>query len=72
MRRNSAEIVAMRKLASSKILNVEFYFTGGPREKENIHKNISLKESAKALGYLSEQEFDNIVKPELMVSPKKA
>ena len=40
--------------------------------KKALKENISLKESAKALGYLSEQEFDNIVKPELMVSPKKA
>ena len=39
--------------------------------KKALKENISLKESAKALGYLSEQEFDNIVKPELMVSPKK-
>lgn len=40
--------------------------------KKALKENISLKESAKALGYLSEQQFDNIVKPELMVSPKKA
>ena len=40
--------------------------------KKALKENISLKESAKVLGYLSEQEFDNIVKPELMVSPKKA
>ena len=41
---NKARRVAMRKLASSKILNVEFWFTGGPLEKKNLHKNISLKE----------------------------
>ena len=40
--------------------------------KKALKENISLKDSATALGYLSEQEFDNIVKPELMVSPKKA
>jgi fumarate hydratase class II len=36
-----------------------------------LKENISLKESAKKLNYLSEKEFDKIVKPELMVSPKK-
>jgi len=39
--------------------------------KKALKENISLKESAKQLKYLSEQEFDEIVKPELMVSPKK-
>lgn len=39
--------------------------------KKALKDNISLKESAKKLKYLSEQEFDEIVKPELMVSPKK-
>ena len=39
--------------------------------KKALKENISLKQSAKALGYLSEQEFDKIVKPELMVTPKK-
>ena len=39
--------------------------------KKDLKENISLKESAKKLKYLSEQEFDEIVKPELMVSPKK-
>jgi fumarate hydratase class II len=39
--------------------------------KKALRENVTLKESAKALGYLSEQEFDKIVKPELMVSPKK-
>ena len=36
-----------------------------------LKENISLKKSAKKLNYLSEKEFDKIVKPELMVSPKK-
>ena len=40
--------------------------------KKALKENISLKQSAKALGHLSEQEFDKIVKPELMVTPKKA
>ena len=40
--------------------------------KKALKENISLKESAKVLGHLSEQEFDKIVKPELMVTPKKA
>ena len=39
--------------------------------KKALKENIALKESAKKLKYLSEQEFDEIVKPELMVSPKK-
>lgn len=30
-------------------------------------KNLSLKEAAVELGYLSEEEFDNIIKPETMV-----
>jgi len=40
--------------------------------KKALKENIPLKQSAKALGHLSEQEFDKIVKPELMVTPKKA
>ena len=39
--------------------------------KKALKENITLKESAKSLGYLSEQDFDNLVKPEEMVSPKK-
>ena len=39
--------------------------------KKALKENISLKESAKKLKYLSENEFDKIVKPKLMVSPKK-
>ena len=39
--------------------------------KKALKENISLKESAEKLNYLSEKEFDKIVKPELMVSPKK-
>ena len=39
--------------------------------KKALKDNITLKESAKSLGYLSEQDFDNLVKPEEMVSPKK-
>ena len=39
--------------------------------KKALKENISLKESAKKLNYLSEKEFDKIIKPELMVSPKK-
>ena len=39
--------------------------------KKALKDNITLKESAKVLGYLSEQEFDKLVKPEKMVSPKK-
>jgi len=36
-----------------------------------LKENISLKESAKKLNYLSEKEFDKIIKPELMIFPKK-
>lgn len=39
--------------------------------KKALKDNLTLKESAKALGYLSEQDFDKLVKPEKMVSPKK-
>ena len=39
--------------------------------KKALKENISLKESAIKLKYLSEKEFDKIVKPKLMVSPKK-
>ena len=39
--------------------------------KKALKENISLKESAKKLKYLSEKEFDKIVKPKSMVSPKK-
>ncbi len=39
--------------------------------KKALKDNITLKESANSLGYLSEQDFDNLVKPEEMVSPKK-
>ena len=40
--------------------------------KKALKENISLRESAKKLKYLSEKEFDKIVKPQSMVSPKKA
>ena len=39
--------------------------------KKALKENISLKESALKLKYLSEKEFDKIVKPKSMVSPKK-
>ena len=39
--------------------------------KKALKDNLTLKESAKSLGYLSEQDFDKLVKPEKMVSPKK-
>jgi adenylosuccinate lyase len=39
--------------------------------KKALKENISLKESAKKLNYLSEKEFDKIIKPELMIFPKK-
>ena len=62
MRRNSAEIVAMRKLASSKIFNVEFYFTGGSRKREHIHENISLSDLNKYMKEYFENTLDHPLK----------
>ena len=39
--------------------------------KNSFKKNISLKESAKDLGYLNREEFDNLVDPSKMISPSK-
>ena len=36
---------------------------------EGFEKGITLKQSAVGLGYVTEEEFDNIVKPEDMVRP---
>ena len=39
---------------------------------KNAHrKGLTLKESAMELKALSEEDFDNYVKPELMLSPKE-
>ena len=37
--------------------------------KKAIKENITLKEAAVALGYLSAEEFDRLVKPESMTRP---
>ena len=39
--------------------------------KKALAENLTLKESAKQLNYLSEQDFDQIVQPKNMISPKK-
>ena len=39
--------------------------------KNSYKKNISLKESAVELGYLSEKEFDKLVQPNQMIHPSK-
>ena len=39
--------------------------------KNSFKKNISLKESAKDLGYLKKEEFDNLVDPSKMIMPSK-
>jgi fumarate hydratase, class II len=39
--------------------------------KKAHHDGTTLKESAVALGYLSEQEFDDVVRPERMVHPSE-
>ena len=37
--------------------------------KKAHHENITLKEATLALGYMSEEEFDKVVRPEEMTSP---
>ena len=39
--------------------------------KNSYKKNISLKESAMQLGYLTADEFDKLVQPKDMISPSK-
>jgi len=39
--------------------------------KKAYNENITLKESVIALGILSADEFDKLVKPEDMIKPKK-
>ena len=39
--------------------------------KNSYKKNISLKESAIQLGYLTAEEFDKLVRPSQMISPSK-
>ena len=39
--------------------------------KNSYKKNISLKESAMQLGYLTADEFDQLVQPKDMISPSK-
>ncbi|MCG8553951.1 MAG: class II fumarate hydratase [Proteobacteria bacterium] len=53
-------------------LNPKIGYDNAAAVAKNAHKNgITLRESAVALGFLSAQEFDEIVRPELMIGPLK-
>ncbi len=39
--------------------------------KKAFHENLTLKEAALQLGLISEHDFDDLVKPELMLEPSK-
>ncbi|KAI5801460.1 putative fumarate hydratase [Peziza echinospora] len=52
-------------------LNSKIGYDEASRVAKNAHKKgITLKESALSLGSLTEEEFDALVKPELMIAPK--
>ena len=54
-------------------LSPEIGYDRAPQTAKHAHKTgITLKESAMELGVLSEKEFDMIVRPELMIAPKRA
>lgn len=52
-------------------LNSKIGYDNASRVAKNAHKKgITLKASTLELGVLTEAEFDELVKPELMISPK--
>lgn len=52
-------------------LNSKIGYDEASKVAKNAHKkNLTLKQSALELGSLTEEEFDQLVRPELMISPK--
>lgn len=52
-------------------LNPKIGYDKASKTAKNAHKKgITLKESALELGVLTEAEFDELVRPELMLGPK--
>lgn len=52
-------------------LNPKIGYDMASKVAKNAHKKgLTLKESALELNALTEEEFDTLVKPELMISPK--
>jgi fumarate hydratase, class II len=47
------------------------YDAASKTAKNAYHKGITLKDSAMELHVLTEQEFDEQVRPELMIAPKR-
>ena len=55
------------------ILNTYIGYDKAAQIAKKAHKeDLSLKEAAVRLGYLSPKEFDKIVRPELMLGPRKS
>lgn len=53
-------------------LNPKIGYDMASKVAKNAHKKgLTLKQSAMELQALTEEEFDSLVKPELMVTPKK-
>lgn len=53
-------------------LNTKIGYDMASKVAKNAHKKgLTLKQSAMELQALTEEEFDTLVKPELMVGPKK-
>lgn len=52
-------------------LNPKIGYDMASKVAKNAHrKGLTLKQSALELGALTEEEFDSLVKPELMIGPK--
>jgi fumarate hydratase class II len=53
-------------------LNPKIGYDMASKVAKNAHKKgLTLKESAMELKALSEEDFDNLVRPELMISPEE-
>lgn len=65
-------IVLINSLMLVTCLNPKIGYDMASKVAKNAHKKgLTLKQSAMELQALTEEEFDTLVKPELMVGPKK-
>lgn len=71
--RNIAKLtVFLNSLMLVTCLNPKIGYDMASKVAKNAHKKgLTLKQSAMELQALTEDEFDTLVKPELMVGPKK-
>jgi fumarate hydratase class II len=64
-------IISHPRLMLVTCLNPKIGYDMASKVAKNAHKKgLTLKQSAMELNALTEEEFDNLVKPELMVGPK--